>query len=60
LQFLGRRQISGLEVGSKMRAEDMVSENNGQLVMLNTSYGIILNFDFKNNNIAYLTKTKNF
>jgi hypothetical protein len=28
-----------------MRAENMVGENNGQLVMLKTSYGIILNFE---------------
>jgi RecG-like helicase len=42
LQFLGRREISGLEVGSQMRAEGMVGENNGQLVILNPSYEIIL------------------
>jgi RecG-like helicase len=41
LQFLGRREISGLEVGSQMRAEGMVGENNGQLVILNPSYEII-------------------
>ena len=40
LQFLGRREISGLEVGSEMRAEGMVGENNGQLVILNPSYEI--------------------
>jgi RecG-like helicase len=42
LQFLGRREISGLEVGSQMRAEGMVGENNGQLVILNPSYEIVL------------------
>jgi len=42
LQFLGRREISGLEVGSEMRAEGMVGENNGQLVILNPSYEIIV------------------
>jgi hypothetical protein len=42
LQFLGRREISGLEVGSEMRAEGMVGENNGQLVILNPSYKIVI------------------
>jgi hypothetical protein len=42
LQFLGRREISGLEVGSQMRAEGMVGENNGQLVILNPSYEIVI------------------
>jgi len=40
LQFLGRREILGLEVGSELRAEGMVGENNGQLVILNPSYEI--------------------
>jgi hypothetical protein len=42
LQFLGRREISGLEVGSQIQAEGMVGENNGQLIILNPSYEIIL------------------
>jgi amino acid transporter len=42
LQFLGRREISGLEVGSEMRAEGMVGESNGQLVILNPSYEIVI------------------
>jgi amino acid transporter len=42
LQFLGRREISGLEVGSEIRAEGMVGENNGQLVILNPSYSIVI------------------
>ena len=42
LQFLGRREISGLDVGSHLRAEGMVGENNGQLVILNPSYEIIV------------------
>jgi hypothetical protein len=42
LQFLGRREISGLEVGSQIKAEGMVGENNGQLIILNPSYEIIL------------------
>jgi hypothetical protein len=42
LQFLGRREISGLEVGSQIKAEGMVGENNGQLIILNPSYEIII------------------
>jgi len=42
LQFLGRREISGLEVGASLKAEGMVGENNGQLIILNPSYEIIL------------------
>jgi hypothetical protein len=41
LQFLGRREIAGLEVGSQIQAEGMVGENNGQLTILNPSYKII-------------------
>jgi hypothetical protein len=42
LQFLGRREISGLDVGSHLKAEGMVGENNGQLIILNPSYEIIV------------------
>jgi hypothetical protein len=42
LQFLGRREISGLEVGSQMRAEGMVGEDNGNLIILNPSYEIVI------------------
>jgi hypothetical protein len=42
LQFLGRREITGLEVGSQLKAEGMVGENNGQLIILNPSYEIIV------------------
>jgi hypothetical protein len=42
LQFLGRREISGLDVGSQLKAEGMVGENNGQLVILNPSYEILV------------------
>ncbi len=42
LQFLGRREISGLDVGSQLKAEGMVGENNGQLVILNPSYEIVV------------------
>jgi RecG-like helicase len=41
LQFLGRREISGLDVGSTLNAEGMVGENQGNLVILNPSYKII-------------------
>jgi len=40
LQFLGRREIAGLEVGSIMIAEGMVGEHNGALTILNPSYEI--------------------
>ena len=42
LQFIGRRELSGLEVGSTICAEGMVGENDGNLVILNPSYEIIL------------------
>jgi len=42
LQFLGRREITGLEVGSQMRAEGMVGEENGNLIILNPSYEIVI------------------
>jgi len=42
LQFLGRREITGLEVGSQLKAEGMVGEDNGQLIILNPSYEIIV------------------
>jgi amino acid transporter len=42
LQFLGRREITGLEVGSQMRAEGMVGEDNGNLIILNPSYEIVI------------------
>ena len=41
LQFLGRREISGLDVGSQLKAEGMVGEDNGQLIILNPSYEIV-------------------
>jgi hypothetical protein len=40
LQFLGRREIAGLEVGSTLVAEGMVGEQNGALTILNPSYEI--------------------
>lgn len=41
LQFIGRREIAGLEVGSTLRAEGMVGELDGKLTILNPSYEII-------------------
>ena len=42
LQFLGRRNIVGLKVGSKVNAEGMVGEQEGSLTILNPSYEIVL------------------
>ena len=42
LQFIGRREITGLDVGSTLCAEGMVGETDGKLVILNPSYEIIL------------------
>ncbi len=42
LQFLGRRDIAGLEVGSQMRAEGMVGEEGGSMVILNPSYELLV------------------
>ena len=42
LQFLGRRDIAGLEVGSQMRAEGMVGEDEGSMVIPNPSYELLV------------------
>ena len=42
LQFLGRREIVGLDVGSQVLAEGMVGETNGSLTILNPSYEIVI------------------
>ena len=42
LQFLGRREIAGLEVGSQIRAEGMVGEEEGSLIILNPSYELLV------------------
>ena len=42
LQFLGRREIAGLDVGSQVLAEGMVGETEGSLTILNPSYEIII------------------
>ena len=41
LQFLGRREIRGLDVGSELRAEGMVAENEGKMTILNPSYELL-------------------
>jgi hypothetical protein len=41
LQFLGRREIAGLEVGTELGAEGMVGEENGSLKILNPSYELL-------------------
>ena len=41
LQFLGRRNIAGLEVGTTICAEGMVGEQEGSLTILNPSYEIV-------------------
>ncbi len=42
LHFLGRREIAGLAVGSQMRAEGMVGEEEGSMVILNPSYELLV------------------
>ena len=42
LHFLGRREIAGLEVGSQLRAEGMVGEEEGSMVILNPSYELLV------------------
>ena len=42
LQFLGRREIAGLDVGSTICAEGMVGEADGSLTILNPSYEIVI------------------
>jgi hypothetical protein len=42
LQFLGRREIAGLDVGSTICAEGMVGETEGSLTILNPSYEIVI------------------
>ena len=42
LQFLGRREVIGLDVGSTLCAEGMVGEDDGALTILNPSYEIVI------------------
>ncbi len=41
LQFLGRRSLAGLDVGSQLRAEGMVGEIDGLLTILNPNYELL-------------------
>lgn len=41
LQFLGRREIRGLDIGIELRAEGMVADNEGKLTILNPSYELL-------------------
>jgi hypothetical protein len=41
LQFLGRREIRGLDIGTELRAEGMVADNEGKLNILNPSYELL-------------------
>jgi amino acid transporter len=41
LQFLGRREIRGLDIGTQLRAEGMVADNEGKLTILNPSYELL-------------------
>jgi amino acid transporter len=41
LQFLGRREIRGLDIGSELRAEGMVADNEGKMTILNPSYELL-------------------
>ena len=41
LQFLGRREIAGLDVGTEILAEGMVGDMEGALIILNPSYQIL-------------------
>ena len=42
LQFLGRREVAGLEIGSQLEAKGVMGENNGHLIILSPLYKIIL------------------
>ena len=42
LQFLGRREVVGIDVGAVVCAEGMVGEANGALTILNPSYEIVI------------------
>ena len=41
LQFLGRREIRGLDIGTQLRAEGMVADNEGKMTILNPSYELL-------------------
>jgi amino acid transporter len=39
--FIGRRQIGGLEVGTRLRAQGMAAEHHGRLAILNPTYALV-------------------
>ena len=41
LEFLGRRHLAGVKVGSLLKAEGMVGERDGTLVILNPTYELL-------------------
>jgi amino acid transporter len=41
LQFLGRREIRGLDIGTELRAEGMVADDEGKMTILNPSYELL-------------------
>jgi RecG-like helicase len=41
IAFLGRRQVPGIEVGTRIRAEGMVGTHRGELALLNPLYEIL-------------------
>jgi hypothetical protein len=42
LQFLGRKTLAGIKVGSVIKAEGMVGEENGKLTIMNPRYEVLL------------------
>ena len=44
LEFLGRRHLAGVKVGSVVKAEGMVGEKDGTLVILNPTYELLANW----------------
>jgi hypothetical protein len=41
IAFLGRRQVPGIQVGTRISAEGMVGTHRGQLALLNPLYEIL-------------------
>lgn len=50
LEFIGRRHLAGLHVGSILKAEGMVGEKNGHLVILNPVYNLLAGADMERSN----------
>jgi hypothetical protein len=43
--FTGRRQIGGLEVGTRLRAQGMAAEHRGRLAIFNPAYALVVDPD---------------